>query len=385
MVNSGAGTIKCMHCRELEVESAFCMRLKSDVVGSLLRPPFLMDARQKLEEGALTPAEFKFIEDRAVRDAVAMQETAGLDVVTDGEMRRYAFFGHLAEALEGFDKFGGWSIKFHDTEGHDSMVQRPVVVGKLRWRRQMAVEEFTYLRGRTKKPVKVTLLSAQQAAAYYDPEKSRSAYPTRDAYLADLVDFTRREIQELKRLGCQYIQIDAPQYAALLDETIRDGYRQRGSDPDRMLDACIDLDNAIIDDHSGVTFGIHICRGNHRSMFYASGGYDRIAEKVFSRIRFNRLLLEYDDERSGTFEPLRHVPGDRTVVLGLVSSKKPRLEARDDVRRRLDEAARIIPLERLALSPQCGFASTHEGNRLTPEEQQKKLELVAQVAQEVWG
>ena len=361
------------------------MRLKSDVVGSLLRPPFLMDARQKLEEGALTPAEFKFIEDRAVRDAVAMQETAGLDVVTDGEMRRYAFFGHLAEALEGFDKFGGWSIKFHDTEGHDSMVQRPVVVGKLRWRRQMAVEEFTYLRGRTKKPVKVTLLSAQQAAAYYDPEKSRSAYPTRDAYLADLVDFTRREIEELKRLGCQYIQIDAPQYAALLDETIREGYRQRGSDPDKMLDACIELDNAIIEGHSGVTFGIHICRGNYQSMFYASGGYDRIAEKVFGRARFNRFLLEYDDERSGTFEPLRHVPEDRTVVLGLVSSKKPQMEARDALRARIDEAARIVPLERLALSPQCGFASTHEGNRLTPEDQQKKLELVAQLAKEVWG
>jgi len=361
------------------------MRLKSDVVGSLLRPLFLMDARQKLEEGALTPAEFKFIEDRAVRDAVAMQETAGLDVVTDGEMRRYAFFGHLAEALEGFDKFGGWSIKFHDTEGHDSMVQRPVVVGKLRWRRQMAVEEFTYLRGRTKKPVKVTLLSAQQAAAYYDPEKSRSAYPTRDAYLADLVDFTRREIVELKRLGCQYIQIDAPQYAALLDETIREGYRLRGSDPDKMLDACIELDNAIIEGHSGVTFGIHICRGNYQSMFYASGGYDRIAEKVFGRARFNRFLLEYDDERSGTFEPLRHVPEDRTVVLGLVSSKKPQMEARDALRARIDEAARIVPLERLALSPQCGFASTHEGNRLTPEDQQKKLELVAQLAKEVWG
>ena len=361
------------------------MRLKSDVVGSLLRPSFLMEARQKHEEGTLTPAEFKFIEDRAVRDAVTLQETAGLDVVTDGEMRRYAFFGHLAEALEGFDKFGGWSIKFHDTEGHDSMVQRPVVVDKLRWRRQMAVEEFTYLRGRTKKPVKVTLLSAQQAAAYYDPEKSRAAYPTRDAYLADLVDFTRREIQELRRLGCQYIQIDAPQYAALLDETIREGYRQRGSDPDKMLDACIELDNAIIEGHPGVTFGIHICRGNYRSMFYASGGYDRIAEKVFSHARFDRFLLEYDDERSGTFEPLRHVPEDRTVVLGLVSSKKPRLESRDDLRARIDEAARIIPLDRLALSPQCGFASTQEGNRLTAEEQRNKLELVAQVGKEVWG
>lgn len=361
------------------------MRLKSDVVGSLLRPPSLMEARQKHEQGELTPSEFKFIEDRAVRDAVALQENAGLDVVTDGEMRRYAFFGHLVEALEGFDKFGGWSIRFHDTEGHDSMVHRPVVVDKLRWRRQMAVEEFTYLRGRTRKPVKVTLLSAQQAAAYYDPDKSRAAYPTRDAYLADLVDFTRREIQELKRLGCQYIQIDAPQYAALLDETIREGYRQRGSDPDKMLDACIELDNAIIEGHSGVTFGIHICRGNYRSMFYASGGYDRIAEKVFSRARFDRFLLEYDDERSGTFVPLRHVPEDRTVVLGLVSSKIPRLEARDELRKRIDEAAQVIPIERLALSPQCGFASTHEGNRLTPEEQQKKLELVAQTAEEVWG
>jgi len=369
----------------LSVMSAHHMHPRSDVVGSLLRPPSLLEARQKLEQGQLTPAEFKFIEDRAVRDVVALQQDAGLDVVTDGEMRRYAFFGHLVEALEGFDKYGGWSITFHDTEGHDSTVQRPVVVDKLRWRRQMSVEEFTYLRGRTKKPVKVTLLSAQQAAAYYEPEKSRGAYATRDAYLADLVDFTRREIAELKRLGCEYIQIDAPQYAALLDETIREGYRRRGSDPDKMLDACIELDNAIIEGHTGVTFAIHICRGNHKSMFYASGGYDRIAEHVFSRARFDRFLLEYDDERSGTFEPLRHVPEDRTVVLGLVSSKVPRLESRDELRRRIDEAAKIVPLDRLALSPQCGFASTHEGNRLTPDDQRLKLELVARTAKEVWG
>jgi 5-methyltetrahydropteroyltriglutamate--homocysteine methyltransferase len=361
------------------------MQPRSDVVGSLLRPAALLEARQKHEQGELTPGEFKFIEDRAVRDAVALQQDAGLDVVTDGEMRRYAFFGHLVEALEGFDKFGGWSITFRDGQGHDAMLQRPVVVEKLRWRRQMSVEEFTYLRGRTKKPVKVTLVSAQQAAAYYDPDKSRAAYTTRDAYLADLVDFTRREIEELKRLGCQYIQIDAPQYAALLDETIRDGYRQRGSDPDKMLDACIELDNAIIEGHGGVTFGIHICRGNHKSMFYASGGYDRIAEKVFSRARFHRFLLEYDDQRSGTFEPLRHVPADRTVVLGLVSSKVPRLESRDELRHRIDEASQVVPLERLALSPQCGFASTHEGNRLTPDDQRLKLELVARTAKEVWG
>ncbi|HXW04240.1 MAG TPA: cobalamin-independent methionine synthase II family protein [Vicinamibacterales bacterium] len=357
----------------------------SDVVGSLLRPQYLLDARARVEAGAMTPAQFKRVEDRAVQDAVALQEQAGLDVVTDGEMRRYAFYGHLVEALEGFDREAGWSITFRDGEGHEAALKRPVVVDRLRWRRQMSVEEFTYLRGRTERAVKVTLVSAQQAAAYYDPEKSRGAYPTRDAYLADLVDFTRREIAELRRLGCEYVQIDAPQYAALLDETIREGYRARGSDPDRMLDACIELDNAIMEGHPGVTFGIHICRGNHRSMFYASGGYDRIAARVFGQARFDRFLLEYDDARSGTFEPLRHVPGDRVVVLGLVSSKTPRLETRESLLARIEEASRIVPLERLALSPQCGFASTHEGNRLSAADQQRKLELVASVAREVWG
>jgi 5-methyltetrahydropteroyltriglutamate--homocysteine methyltransferase len=357
---------------------------RCEPIGSLLRPAYLADARQRLERGESTSAEFKRVEDRAVDEALALQDAAGLDVVTDGEQRRYAFFGHLIDALEGFDKFGGWAIPFHDEEGHELTLKRPVVVEKLRWRRQMSVEEFTYVRGRTPRPVKVTLVSAQQAAAYYDPDKSRGAYSTRDAYLADLVDFTRREIEELARLGCEYIQIDAPQYAALLDESIREGYRQRGSDPDRLIDACIELDNAIVDGHRGITFGIHICRGNCQSMFYASGGYDRIARQVFGRARFHRFLLEYDDARSGTFEPLRHVPDDRIVVLGLVSTKNPRLETPTELRARIDAAARVVPLERLALSPQCGFASTFEGNRLTAADQRRKLELVALTAHEAW-
>jgi methionine synthase II (cobalamin-independent) len=360
------------------------MNPRSDVVGSLLRPRALLDARAALERGEITNFEFKQIEDRAVDEAVAMQEAAGLDVITDGEMRRYAFYGHLVEALEGFDRFGGWSITFRDGHGQEAALRRPVVVDRLRWRRQMSVEEFTYLRGRSSVPVKITLVSAQQAAAYYDPQKSRGAYATRDAYLADLVDFTRREIAELGRLGCRYVQIDAPQYAALLDETIREGYRQRGSDPDRLLDACIELDNAIIDGHKDITFGIHICRGNHKSMFYASGGYDRIAAKVFGRARFHRFLLEYDDNRSGGFEPLRHVPDDRVVVLGLVSSKTPRLETPSELQARIAEASAIVPLERLALSPQCGFASTYEGNRLSADDQRRKLEVVAQTARAVW-
>ena len=358
---------------------------KTDVVGSLLRPGYLKAARADVEAGRLSAPDFKRIEDRAVNEAIALQEACGLAVVTDGEMRRSAFYAHLVESLEGFDSSAGWTITFRDSEGHKAQLERPVVVEKLRWRRQMCAEEFTYLRGRTQVPAKVTLLSAQQAAAYYDPDKSHAAYATRDAYLADLVDYTRREIAELIRLGCEYVQIDAPQYAGLLDETIREGYRQRGSDPDKMLDATIELDNAIVAGHAGITFGIHICRGNHKSMFYASGGYDRIAEKVFSRANFDRFLLEYDDERSGTFEPLRYLPDNRVVVLGLISSKTARMETADNLKARIAEAARIVPLDRLALSPQCGFASTHEGNALSEADQRQKLELVAAVAREVWG
>jgi len=250
--------------------------------------------------------------------------------------------------------------------------------------RNMAAEEFTYLRAKTKAPVKVTMISAQQAAAYYDPEKSKGAYPTRDAYLADIVDLSRREVDELVRLGCTYVQIDAPQYAALLDPELRDGYRNRGSDPEKLIDTCIEMDNAIIGGHPGVTFAMHICRGNNQSKFYAAGDYEPIA-RIFERTRFNRFLLEYDDERSGGFEPLKHVPDDRFVVLGLVTSKKPALETEDELKRRIEQASTYIPLERLALSPQCGFASTMEGNRLSAFEQQKKLLLVGSVARSVWG
>jgi 5-methyltetrahydropteroyltriglutamate--homocysteine methyltransferase len=358
---------------------------RSDVVGSLLRPDYLKAARQQHAEGVLGDAEFKRIEDRAVDEAIAAQIEAGLDVISDGEMRRYAFFGHLVDCVEGFDKFGGWAIPFHDEQGNELIFQRPVVVARLRRRRHLCSEEFTYLRARTNRAAKATLISAQQAAAYYDPQKSKEAYPTIDAYLADVVDILRAEVAELARLGCTYIQIDAPQYAGLLDPAIREGYRKRGNDPDQLLERCIELDNAVIGDHPGVVFGIHLCRGNNQSKFYASGGYDPIAAQVFHRTRFQRFLLEYDDERSGGFEPLRHVPDDRTVVLGLVTTKKPALEDKADLKARIQAAMAFVPLERLALSPQCGFASTEEGNTLTPAQQQAKLRLVAETAREVWG
>jgi 5-methyltetrahydropteroyltriglutamate--homocysteine methyltransferase len=360
------------------------MTYHSEVVGSLLRPAYLVDARKQFEAGQLSAAGFKPIEDRAVQEAIALQEDAGIDVITDGELRRYAFYGHLIDALEGFDKYGGWAIPFRDETGEQLVYKRPVVVEPLKWRRSMCTEEWVYFRSRTTHPGKVTMISAQQAAAYYDPEKSKSAYPSRDAYLADIVDFSRREVEELIRLGCTYIQVDAPQYAALLDPQMREGYRQRGSDPDKLIDLCIELDNAIISNHSGITFGIHICRGNNQSKFYASGDYEPIS-RIFTQTHFQRFLLEYDDARSGGFEPLQHVPEDRFVVLGLVTTKKPRLESTDELRRRIAEATRYVPLERLALSPQCGFASTMEGNHISPEDQRHKLELVASVAREVWG
>jgi len=360
------------------------MAIRSDVVGSLLRPPALVQAREGFEAGRLGAAVFKRIEDQAVDEAIALQEAAGLDVITDGEQRRYAFFGHLIDALDGFDKLGGWAIAFRNEAGEELTFRRPVVVERLRWRRSMCAEEFSYLRARSRRALKVTLISTQQAAAYYDPERSAGAYPTRDAYLADVVDITRREVEELVRLGCTYIQIDAPQYAALLDPALREGYRRRGSDPDRLIDACIEMDNAVIEGHSQVTFGLHICRGNNQSMFYASGGYEPIA-RVFSRARFQRFLLEYDDERSGGFEPLRAVPEDRLVVLGLVTTKNPRVEPVDELRERIAEAARLVPLDRLALSPQCGFASTMAGNRISPEDQRRKLSRVAETARLVWS
>jgi 5-methyltetrahydropteroyltriglutamate--homocysteine methyltransferase len=357
---------------------------RSDVVGSLLRPAYLKEAREKHEAGQLSEVEFKRIEDRAVDEAIAVQERAGSDVITDGEMRRYAFFGHLIDAVEGFDKFGGWAIPFHNEQGEEAVVKRPVVVSKLRRKRPLCAEEFTYVRARTSHPAKTTMISAQQAAAYYDKEKSAGAYPKIDSYLADLVDILRDEVEELIRLGCTYIQIDSPQYAALLDQGLREGYRKRGNDPDRLLDLSTEMDNAVIGNHPGITFGLHLCRGNNQSKFYAAGDYGPIA-KVFQKTRFQVFLLEYDDERSGGFEPLRQVPDDRSVVLGLVSSKKPNLESREELKQRIRQASEFIPLERLALSPQCGFASTWEGNLVTAQDQEAKLRLVAETAQEVWG
>jgi methionine synthase II (cobalamin-independent) len=358
---------------------------RAEVIGSLLRPAYLKDARRRHAAGSITDAELKRAEDRAVDDAVRIQARAGVSVLTDGEMRRYAYFGHFIDSIEGFDKFGGWAVPFRDEQGHELLFQRAVVVSRLRRRRHLCAEEFTYLRARTERPTKATLISALNTTSYYDPNKSAGAYPTRDAYLSDAVDILRGEVDELVRLGCTYIQMDGPPYTLLMDPATREGYRRRGTDPERLIDLGIEMDNAVIGNHPGVTFALHLCRGNNQSKFLGSGGYDPIAAKVFRASRFSRFLLEYDDARSGSFEPLKNVPDDRTVVLGLVTTKHAALESRGELERRIREAAAFVPLERLALSPQCGFASTEEGNLVTPADQEAKLALVTETAREVWG
>jgi 5-methyltetrahydropteroyltriglutamate--homocysteine methyltransferase len=359
----------------------------SETVGSLLRPPELIDARRQHAAGELGTPEFKRIEDSAVAAAVQLQEAAGLDVIADGEMRRETWLSPFSEGFAGFERSSGVAMPWRDDSGQRAELEnrRPVVVERLQRRQSpLTEEEWVYLRGQTARPAKATMPGAEMAAAMYDEKLSRDAYPTRDDYHAHIVELLRWEVSELVRLGCRYIQLDSPQYGALTDPELREAFRERGSDPDAMIDAGIEMDNAIIGGFPGVTFGLHICRGNNVSKFYASGSYEPLT-RIFTRSRFGRFLLEYDDERSGGFEPLRDVPEDRVIVLGLVTTKKPRLEEPDALRGRIEDAARFVPLDRLALSPQCGFASVIAGNNISPAEQAAKLALVSDVATKVWG
>jgi 5-methyltetrahydropteroyltriglutamate--homocysteine methyltransferase len=361
---------------------------RSEGVGSLLRPPELLDARRRHAAGELADADFKRIEDRSVADAIRLQEEVGLAVISDGELRRRGWMSHFIESVDGFAAGAGPSLPWRGVEGELPPElrggMRPVVVEPLRWRHSACAEEWTFLRACTERAAKATLISAEMAAALYEPERSRAAYPTRDAYFADVVDLLRREVAELHRLGCTYVQLDAPQYGALLDPGTREVFRARGADPDAMIDAGIEMDNAIVAGFSGISFGLHICRGNNQSRYYAEGDYAPLA-RLFARSACDRLLLEFDDARSGGFEPLAAVPEDRTVVLGLVTTKRAELEPTDELRRRIEAASAYIPLERLALSPQCGFASMMEGNAISPADQRRKLELVVSVARSVWG
>ncbi|HKF74615.1 MAG TPA: cobalamin-independent methionine synthase II family protein [Candidatus Dormibacteraeota bacterium] len=359
---------------------------RAEHVGSLLRPAELVQAREAHAAGRLTAAAFKVVEDRAVTDVVALQEQAGCRIVTDGELRRDSFQSELTAACDGFTgvDMNAWLWgEWHSDVVGDARIERPpdlAVVGRVRRRRSLAGEVFTFLRARATGTCKVTLPSPSLFANLWSPSRSADAYPTFDAFMADVVDVLREEVRELVRLGCSYIQLDAPHYPLLVDPAWRAFYEARGWPLERWLSYGVDLDNAVIDAGRPATFGFHLCRGNQRSRWLVAGGYDAIAGPIFGRVRADRLLLEYDDERSGTFEPLRLVPDDRVVVLGLVTTKRPELESERELEARVRQASRVVGLDRLAVGTQCGFATSVQGNVIDEEAERRKLALIVRLA-----
>jgi 5-methyltetrahydropteroyltriglutamate--homocysteine methyltransferase len=353
----------------------------------------LKAARERYAASDIGAAEFKRIEDAAVDEVVMLQEDAGLEVVTDGEMRRVSFQSQLAESVEGLGEpsidtylWGDWH---GGEEVGDRLIARPGslgVTGKLMRRRHLSVEEFVYLRARTSQTPKITLPSPSLFANFWS-EGSTDAYPTLDEFLRDVAEILREEVDELVRLGATYVQLDAPQYPLLLEEKTRRFYEEQGWDLDRWLSQGIELDNHVIGDHpADVSFGFHLCRGNQGSRWLSSGSYEEISRQIFGSVKANRLLLEYDDERSGDFEPLRHVPEDKTVVLGLVTTKTGRRrETVEELEARIREAERYVPLERLAISPQCGFSTSVVGNEISVEDEKDKLHTLVETTERVWS
>jgi 5-methyltetrahydropteroyltriglutamate--homocysteine methyltransferase len=361
---------------------------RAETIGSLLRPTYLKEARKAWEAGTLPMHEFKRIEDRAVDAAIALQEASGLDIITDGEMRRFLFTGSLTEAIEGLSPIPGGTVHWHgQTPQEDMDFQVPFcVTGKIRRRRSLATEEFAYARAQARKPLKITLPSPLMLAFWWSPQHSTAAYSDPFTLFADAVDLLRQEVRELAGLGCQYIQIDAPELATLVDESQRRAhYEALGVSTTRMLGEGVEMLNAIAD-APGVTFGLHMCRGNNAGHWMSQGGYEHISKQVFKRAtKYDTFLLEYDDWRSGSFNPLRDIAQDKTVVLGFISTKKNALEPADGIIARIEEASRHFPREQLALSTQCGFASILQGNPITEAVQEAKLQLVVDVARRVWG
>ena len=366
---------------------------RADTVGSLLRPGYLVRARAEFESGEMAPATYKEIEDRAVDQVIAMQEGAGLDVVTDGELRRHTFIDQLLEAVVGLtpDPEGSASdhipVPFHNEDGAEqSVFTIPIsATDKLRRGRMMTVEEYAYARARARRPVKVTLPSPLMLFLAWSPGRSRDAYSDPFQLFADGLELMREEAQELARMGCPYIQIDAPDFGQLIDPSQQTAWAAAGIPFERVMSDGADMLNEVAS-VPGVTFGLHICKGNYDSHWISAGGYESIASHLFPRLtNYDRILLEYENERSGSFEPLTELPDDKVVVLGLVSSKFDELESPEELIARIEEAARFYSRDQLALSSQCGFASAGPGNAISEDAEERKLHLIAEVAHRVWG
>jgi 5-methyltetrahydropteroyltriglutamate--homocysteine methyltransferase len=352
------------------------------VTGSLTVPPFLASARRALNAGELIPADYKQIEDRAVDEAIALQEALGLGLINDGELRRAMWFAALTSSIEGLGPAEGYSLKWYGTDG--TIVEYPMpyaIVDKVRRVRSNTVEEFTYLRSRARAEVKVTIPSPTFASVLWSPRHSTSAYSDVFGAVLDMASVIRAEIEDLANLGCRHIQIDAPDLSFMSDAARGAALAEDGIPVERLAAEAIELINDLAD-VPGVEFSIHICRGNLPDAWMANGGYEKIAEQVFGRApNIDRFLLEYTSPGVGSFEPLAKVPDDKQIVLGLVASKSREIESPDLLERRIREAAQYFPLEQLALSSSCGFAN----DVCTKADQQAKLAVVASVANTVWG
>jgi 5-methyltetrahydropteroyltriglutamate--homocysteine methyltransferase len=372
----------------LKGEITMAAKYRADHVGSFLRPEELLRARTG--QGS-DPTQLRALEDKHIRQVLQRQKDLGLKIFTDGELRRHNFMSDFNDAVEGLDESDNLLRSWQAGGSGSSQPSRVpgIVVGKIKQTQRLTQHELAFIKQHRPGDIKMTLPTANQfPAIYYKRGISDKIYPSHSAFLWDIVPIIKGEIQALVNEAVQYVQIDAPRYSYYIDPKWRDYVkRELAMEPDAALDEAIRADNACLEGarRPGVILAIHLCRGNNRSQWYAEGGYDAIAEKLFAELQVDAFLLEYESERSGTFEPLRYVPRGKTVVLGLVSSKLPELESKDALKKRIDEASKYVPLENLALSPQCGFASTMEGNLLTEQQQWQKLELIVDTARDVWG
>jgi 5-methyltetrahydropteroyltriglutamate--homocysteine methyltransferase len=363
---------------------------RADHVGSLLRPPDLKKARQDRSEGRISAQELKSVEDAAIRRVVTQQEQVGLQSITDGEFRREDFYtDFFVRGLGGVEvRMESSAAYFVDHDGRKIPVPWAQVVSRMRWSAPIYADHFRFLRSITKRTPKVTLPSpiilhfTSGSAAI-----RKGAYPDMDLFWADIVDAYQKEMNSLYDAGCRYLQVDDPPMATLCNETFQNMVKARGDDPQYLLNDLYPeiINRAFANRPSSLHLAMHLCRGNNQSGWFTEGGYDPIADVLFNKINVDSYFLEYETARAGTFDPLRLVPKNKTVVLGLVSSKLPQLESKDLLKSRIEEAAKYIDLDQLSLSPQCGFASSTEGNRLTEDQQMAKLRLVVEVADEVWG
>ena len=377
-------------------------KIRNDVVGSLLRPAALKQARVRYDEGKISLDELRQIEDQNIRDAVQLQESIGLSVVTDGEYRRLNFQDSFGESVAGFDAgkpslhfyekrvegsspLQRWEIPDQGEQKGTAVAQRRPAAQKISLARNVPADEFQFLKQVAHHPGKVALIGPDRISQRFDWQNSKNIYTGLDDFVADVVKVEREIIRGLVDVGCRYVQIDAPGYTAYVDPPSLAAMRARGEDPKENFTRSLKADNATLAGFDDVTFGIHLCRGNQRSMWHREGTYDDIAERLLNELNYDRFLFEYDTPRAGGFEPLRFLPKGKVIVLGLVSTKVPQLETVDDLKRRIDQAAKFAPLEQIAISPQCGFSSDVVGNLISDDDQKRKLELVVETARQVWG